>query len=59
MLFMAVKLSSVVMVLMVAFIAKISFETATGEKKHSEINQSNDRSPASIDQSYYDHMNKR
>ena len=56
---MAVKLSSVVMVLMVAFIAKISFETATGEKKHSEINQSNDRSPSSIDQSYYDHMNKR
>ena len=55
---MAVKLSSVVMVLMVCFIAKISFETATAESTP-ESAKMNDRSPASIDQSYYDHMNKK
>lgn len=55
---MAVKLSSVVMVLMIVFIAKISFETATAESSP-EKSKINDRSPASIDQSYYDHMNKK
>lgn len=56
---MAVKLSSVVMILMVCFIAKISFETATADSKSPEKAKMNDRSPASIDQSYYDHMNKK
>jgi hypothetical protein len=57
---MGVKLGSVVMVLMVFFIAKISFETATNEPSHTkEIAASNERSPASIDQSYHDHMNKK
>ncbi len=44
------------MVLMIFFIAKISFETAMAEKipeKH------NERSPASIDKSYEDHLNRR
>jgi hypothetical protein len=56
---MGVKLGSIVMVLMVCFIAKISFETATAETKSHETVKVNDRSPASIDQSYHDHMNKR
>jgi hypothetical protein len=51
---MGVKLGSVVMVLMMFFIAKISFETAMAEKTPERINE---RSPASIDQSYNDHMN--
>jgi hypothetical protein len=51
-----VKLGSIVMVLMIFFIAKISFETAIGEKSPEVIN---DRAPASIDQSYEDHLNKR
>lgn len=55
---MGVKLGSIVMVLMVFFIAKISFETAMAEK-NPEGAKVNDRSPASIDQSYHDHMNKR
>jgi hypothetical protein len=56
---MTIKLGSVVMVLMMFFIAKISFETATTEKitDHSFVN--NDRSPASIDLSYHNHLNKR
>lgn len=52
---MGMKLGSIVLVLMVSFIAKISIESAMAEKlpeKH------NDRSPASIDQSYNDHMSK-
>lgn len=53
---MSIKLGSVVMVLMMFFIAKISFETAIAEKAPERIN---DRSPASIDQSYNDHMAKR
>ncbi len=53
---MGVKLGSVVMVLMMFFIAKISFETAFAEKSPERINE---RSPASIDQSYNDHMNRR
>jgi hypothetical protein len=56
---MGVKLGSIVMVLMVFFIAKISFETATSVKNPGEVAAINDRSPASIDQSYHDHMNKR
>lgn len=56
---MGVKLGSVVMVLMVFFIAKISFETATNETSPTEVASNNERSPASIDQSYHDHMNKR
>lgn len=51
---MGVKLGSVVMVLMMFFIAKISFETAMAEKAPERVNE---RSPASIDQSYNDHMN--
>lgn len=54
---MGVKIGSVVMVLMMFFIAKISFETAMAERDTTGMN--NERSPASIDQSYNDHMNKR
>ncbi len=53
---MSVKLGSVVMILMIFFIAKISFESATAEKVPGRVS---DRSPASIDQSYNDHMAKR
>lgn len=53
---MGVKLSSIVMVLMMFFIAKISFETAMAEKAPEKVNE---RSPASIDASYNDHMNKK
>ncbi len=53
---MGVKIGSVVMVLLMFFIAKISFETAMAEKAPE---RTNDRFPASIDQSYNDHMNKR
>ncbi len=55
---MSVKLGSIVMVLMIFFIAKISFETAMAEK-NPEAAIMNDRAPASIDQSYEDHLNKR
>jgi len=51
---MSVKLGSIVMVLMFFFIAKISFETAMA-KKGTTVNE---RSPASIDKSYQDHMNR-
>ncbi len=50
---MGMKLGSVVMVLMMVFIAKISLETAMAEKTP---DLPNDRSPASIDQSYRDHL---
>ncbi len=53
---MSIKLGSIVVILMVFFIAKISFETAMAEKSPTVVN---DRSPASIDQSYQDHLNKR
>lgn len=53
---MSIKLGSVVFVLMIFFIAKISFETAMAEKNPE---QTNERSPASIDQSYNDHMNNK
>lgn len=55
---MGIKLGSVVMVLMFVFIAKISFESATAknETPHDRIS---DRSPASIDQSYQEHLNQR
>jgi hypothetical protein len=53
---MTVKFSSVVMVLIMFFIAKISFETAMATKVPEHVSE---RSPASIDQSYNDHMNKR
>ena len=55
---MGIKLGSIVMVLMVFFIAKISFETAMAEKNPA-AEKLNERSPASIDQSYQDHLNKR
>lgn len=55
---MGIKFGSIVMVLLVFFIAKISFETATSEKSPDAF-VNNDRSPASIDQSYQDHLNKR
>lgn len=54
--YMGVKLGSIVMILMVFFIAKISFETAMAEKTPERVNE---RSPASIDQSYNEHMNNR
>ena len=44
------------MVLMFFFIAKISFETAFAEKIPERVNE---RSPASIDQSYNEHLNRR
>jgi hypothetical protein len=53
---MGVKLGSIVMALMMFFIAKISFETAMAEKAPERMNE---RSPASIDQSYNDHLNNR
>jgi hypothetical protein len=53
---MSIKLGSVVMVLMMFFIAKISFESAMAEKVPERISE---RSPASIDQSYRDHMLRR
>lgn len=53
---MGIKLSSLVMVLIMFFIAKISFETAMAEKTPQTLSE---RSPASIDQSYNDHMNNR
>jgi hypothetical protein len=53
---MSIKLGSVVVVLMMFFIAKISFESAIAEKAPERINE---RSPASIDQSYNEHMAKR
>jgi len=56
---MGIKLGSIVMILMVFFIAKISFETATAKNKVPETARMNDRTHASIDQSYNDHMNKR
>ncbi|MGE3609761.1 MAG: hypothetical protein AB7I27_09275 [Bacteriovoracaceae bacterium] len=52
---MPLKLGSLVIVLMMFFIAKISFETAMAEKAPERINE---RSPASIDQSYEDHVYK-
>lgn len=52
---MGVKLGSIVMVLMIFFIAKISFETAMAERVPEK---QSDRSPASIDKSYQDHMNR-
>lgn len=56
---MQFKLGSIVMVLMVCFLAKISFETATAQNHFPEKDRINDRSPASIDQSYHDHLNKK
>lgn len=53
---MAIKFGSFVLVLMMFFIAKISFETAIAEKTPEHVS---DRSPASIDQSYHDHLNNR
>jgi len=53
---MRVKLGSIVMVLMMFFIAKISFETAMAEKMPDQVDE---RSPASIDQSYNNHMSRR
>lgn len=41
------------MVLMMFFIAKISFDTAVAERAPERVT---DRSPASIDQSYADHI---
>lgn len=55
---MGIKLGSIVMVLMIFFIAKISFETAMAEKNPA-AERFHERSPASIDRSYQDHMNKR
>jgi hypothetical protein len=56
---MTIKLGSVIIVLMSFFIAKISFETATAEKGADQAMLQNDRSAASIDLSYYNHLNKR
>lgn len=53
---MALKLSSIVMVLMMFFIAKISFDTAIADRVPERVT---DRSPASIDQSYAEHIRGR
>ena len=53
---MRIKLSSVILVLMMFFMAKVSFETAIAEKTPQKMNP---RSPASIDSSYNELMNKR
>lgn len=53
---MGVKLGTIVAVLLMFFIAKITFETAFAERSPDPVNE---RSPASIDQSYNDHMNRR
>lgn len=53
---MSIKLGSIVMVLLVCFIAKISFETALAEKMPEQVNE---RSPASIDKSYNEHIMAR
>lgn len=55
---MGIKLGSFVMILMFVFIAKISFESATA-KNETARNHISDRSPASIDFSYQEHLNKR
>ena len=44
---MVIKLGSIVAVIMFMFLAKVSFESATGESHKSSY-----RGPASIDQSY-------
>lgn len=54
---MSIKLGSIVTVLMMFFIAKISFETAIEDKVQDR--RISERSPASIDQSYNDHMMRR
>lgn len=53
---MTIKLGSLVLVLMMFFIAKISFETAVAQKTPE---RENERSPASIDRSYLEHISKR
>ncbi|MCM2349799.1 MAG: hypothetical protein NDI69_07245 [Bacteriovoracaceae bacterium] len=53
---MSYKLGSIVMVLMIFFIAKISFETAMAEKMPDQLDE---RSPAAIDQSYKNHLSRR
>jgi hypothetical protein len=53
---MSIKLGSIVMMLMMVFIAKISYETAMTE--NTEVAMLNDRAPASIDRSYQEHLNK-
>jgi hypothetical protein len=55
---MTIKLGSVVMFLLMVFFAKISIETVSAEKLP-QANFLSDRSPASIDKSYKDHMNRR
>lgn len=52
---MGIKFGSVVVVAMVMFLAKVSIETAMAEKVTHKASM---RSPASIDQSYNDHMMK-
>lgn len=56
---MSIKFGSIVMLLMIFFIAKVSFESAMAEKNPERISNSNERSPASIDKSYIDHLNKK
>ena len=55
---MGIKFGSIVMLLLVFFVVKISFESAMAEKNPDRI-QDNERSPASIDKSYIDHLNKK
>ncbi len=50
---MAFKMGSLVMVLMMVFFAKISFESVFGTKGQESINA---RTTASIDQSYTEHI---
>jgi hypothetical protein len=55
---MAMKFSSIVMILLVFFIAKISIESVSAAKRSDQISD-NERSPASIDRSYQEHLNQR
>jgi hypothetical protein len=52
---MGVKMGSLVLILVISFLAKISFESAVAEKIPE---QENLRSPASIDKSYQEHLNR-
>jgi hypothetical protein len=56
---MGVKFGTIIIILLISFIAKVTFETATAEKNAELTSAENERSPASIDRSYQDHLNRR
>jgi len=55
---MQVKFGSIVTALILAFIVKISYETATSQNS-AKAASLDERSPASIDKSYQDHLARR